>query len=348
MGTKLFAFGSNGSGQLGLGHNDDLSVPTAHLDQSPFGGRSIKSLTAGGNHTLVLTGDGLAFAAGDGKSSGTHVPGLNHMGWWHVTVTALEEATGCSRVAFAAATWEASVFVAHLRNEVYSCGTGNKGELGQGEGVTHCGRPTKIPGFPPAGTRVVDLAACVGHAVAVLDNGEVWGWGAGRKEQLGPPAGIVWRPRKLEGVPFKAVRATCGREFTIAAAEPEDGAFVVLGSDKYDVRTSGPRALPGWKQIEASWSGVYALSNKGQLLCWGRDDRGQLPGRRLPPIAQIAAGSEHALARTKEGAVLAWGWGEHGNCGEHGAEGEGEVHRIGGGKAVSFVGAGCATSFVVV
>ncbi|GKZ31733.1 hypothetical protein AbraIFM66950_000498 [Aspergillus brasiliensis] len=84
----LYAFGSNGSGQLGLAHTDDVSVPTRCLfdddddhtsSSSPSNtAATISRIAAGGNHTLVLFSDGRVYAAGwneDGRCGGRVPPG---------------------------------------------------------------------------------------------------------------------------------------------------------------------------------------------------------------------------------------------------------------------------------
>ncbi|KAL3474875.1 regulator of chromosome condensation 1/beta-lactamase-inhibitor protein II [Aspergillus californicus] len=76
----LYAFGSNGSGQLGIGHTEDVSIPTRCLayndDDEEDGGEnlfsrsnyavSIDRIVAGGNHTLLLLSDRRVYAAGEG------------------------------------------------------------------------------------------------------------------------------------------------------------------------------------------------------------------------------------------------------------------------------------------
>lgn len=81
---KVLGLGSNGSGQLGIGHKDDVSQPTACLfedDDDDCGDdstlpavrerererereRQIKRIACGGNHTLILFDDGSLYAAG--------------------------------------------------------------------------------------------------------------------------------------------------------------------------------------------------------------------------------------------------------------------------------------------
>ncbi|KAI5305141.1 hypothetical protein KEM56_005186 [Ascosphaera pollenicola] len=73
----IYAFGSNGSGQLGIGHKEDVSHPTRCLFRDDTGrattGKHANAIeraatpvkvAAGGNHTLVLFSSGAAFAAG--------------------------------------------------------------------------------------------------------------------------------------------------------------------------------------------------------------------------------------------------------------------------------------------
>ncbi len=264
------------------------------------------------------------------------------------------------RFLFCSATWEASVFV-DGEHRVYSMGTGHKGELGQGEDVTSLTTPTQIMDFPPLHLQIVDLASSMSHTVAVLSDGDVYGWGHGRKGQLGEPAQTVWAPRRIavpfHAVPFHAVRVCCGREFTFIVGDADEGECIVLGSDKWRVRSDAPSHVRGWKDIGATWGGIYVLFADGSVRSWGRKDHGQLAPEGLPPLRTMATGSEHVLATTQDHKLIAWGWGEHGNCGPETDE-DGDVKgrwseiEIYGepsmtlAASVTAIGAGCATSFV--
>lgn len=121
------------------------------------------------------------------------------------------------------------------------------------------------------------------------------------------------------------------------------------GRDRFNIKASSPSEVPGWKDISSSWGNVFVLRDTGRLTAWGRNDHGQLPPDGLPPIAKIAAGSEHCLALTLDGKVLAWGWGEHGNCGEHIDEKcdvKGKCNELVIPGRVTGIFAGCATSFI--
>ncbi|KAK0646554.1 regulator of chromosome condensation 1/beta-lactamase-inhibitor protein II [Cercophora newfieldiana] len=331
----LFALGSNGSGQLGIGHHEDVSVPKPVL--LPPSPSTPLALAAGGNHTLLLTASGDLYWAGDpspGACGPTSPSQLSSPPQFH-PVDLTPTAT------LIAATWEASVVVANEGREVYTFGMGQKGELGLGPLIVRTPRPSLVKGFPPAGRRVVDLAASMAH---VLGEGE------------GAELAVVDAPRRIE-VGFSAVRAVCGKEFTCLFGDAEEGEFVVLGSDKWGVKTgaSAAEGVAGWKDVGASWGNVFVLKGDGSVVSWGRNDHGQLPPENLPRAVQIAVGSEHALVLTEEGDVIAWGWGEHGNCGPISNAG-GDAQKKGSiiasskyvpeGAKITVIGAGCATSWV--
>jgi protein ATS1 len=361
----LQALGSNGSGQLGIGHKEDVSSPQPVLLPPAFTSTTptqpeLRRIAAGGNHTLLL------FSSGDLLWSGDHTTGACGRVVDEDTAELIPQfrpvylstLPNGSRVKHVAATWAASVIVTSSEDGdtdmVYSFGSGDKGELGLGQGMLRAPEPTQILGFPPSGTRVMDIAACMGHVVAVLSNGEAWGWGAGRKGQLGQPAAAaVYSPRRIGGVGFNVVRAVCGREFTCLFGPPETGEMVVLGSDKWCVRSQAPQTVAGWKEIGAGWGSVFVLKEDGTLLSWGRDDHGQLARDDLGHVEHIAVGSEHALALTKTGDLIVWGWGEHGNCGptrnDNGEKGErNKIASTAQGVKITAIGAGCATTWIAI
>lgn len=345
--TTLYAFGSNGSGQLGLGHTEDESEPQPVADTYRFRDQQPTWMAAGGNHTVIITADCEIFAAGD--NSNGRIPWQNlSAGVSRFTDSLVPRLPTPPSIKLCAATWEASTLVSEDR--VMTCGTGNHGELGQGENVRDSPWPQKLPKFPPSGTRVVDIAACMSHTVAILDNGEVYGWGNGRKGQLGEPAAIVWSPRKIEGIPFHAFRVTCGREFTYIAGHPREGTHLVLGSDKFSVKSTAPKEIADYVDVGSGWSSIYVLLRSGKIVAWGRNDHGQLPPRDLPPVEFMTIGSEHVLAKIKDGNVVAWGWGEHGNCGKP-TNAAGDVvdtwNEIPVKGEVKMITAGCATSFIL-
>ena len=356
--ATVYAIGSNGSGQLGIGHKEDVSVPK----QVIFSEEKIEPVTqirAGGNHTLLLS-SGVLYCSGDASSGACGLISDSECSESQFHKVRLSTEDFISPVVFCAASWEASIIVQEDEDgratKVSSFGIGNKGELGQGELLFRSSKAQVIKDFPPKGLNIVDLAASVSHVVAVLSNGDVYGWGSGRKGQLGQPEGVIYVPRRITGLDFKAVRAVCGREFTYILGEHENGKHAVLGSDKWSVKSAAPTTVQNWKDVGASWGSIFVLVKSGVLVSWGREDHGQLSPPGLPTLSQIAIGSEHAIGLTSDGNVLAWGWGEHGNCGPGTINGDvkGKWNMIASSQylppesKIFTIGAGCATSWVCI
>ncbi|MCJ1399649.1 hypothetical protein MMC11_002851 [Xylographa trunciseda] len=259
------------------------------------------------------------------------------------------------KIKLCSATWEASALVT-TENHIFTFGYGSRGELGRGSCLVmnegSC--PPLDRAFIPEGATITDLASGLHHTIIVLSNGEVYGWGNGRKGQLGDPAEMVLKPRRIDAINFRVERAVCGREFTYLVGEQNQGQHTILGSDKYCIRSQAPESASGWKNVGASWGTIFVLHQSGKIISWGRNDHGQLASGHLPPIAKMAVGSEHVVALTACGKVLAWGWGEHGNCGAD-VDKDGDAKspwseiktpNEEGGQTIIGVGAGCATSWL--
>ena len=362
--TRLYAFGSNGAGQLGLPHQDDCSTPrevtlphtTSESDQR------IKKISGGGSHTLLLLGSGLCLVAGTRSQGQGGFTGTTESGKVREDlILGFRPIAGQPKLKTCSALWDASILVSE-DDEVFVTGAGLKGELGLGPEVTQVFTLRKIPNFPPTNRKIQSIASGVAHTVVLLDNGEAWGWGNGRKGQLGEPADIVRSPRRVVAPKqqINAFRIACGREFSYFLNASAGGVDLVLGSDKWNVVSAAPKRIVSQEPescgrmiriVDACWNGVVALRNNGTVEAWGRNDRGQLTPRQEGDVLEIAAGSEHLIASTQDNELLCCGWGEHGNCGPK-TDKEGNVARwaaipvdVPAGSHNFGVAAGCATSF---
>jgi protein ATS1 len=347
----LYAFGSNGSAQLGVGHTEDLSSPQAISVGNIEQNIKVKQFAAGGNHTVLLCEDGRVLVTGNNEDGRCGIEGAKSLKCFESLDTPRDSHGRELSVEHVSANWSVTTLVCS-DGSVWTCGTGNSGELGLGAGVMNGSKLQRIPSFPPCGTHVVGLSAGMAHTIAVLSDGEIYGWGKGRKGQIGEPAMDVWAPRKIEGLNFAATTAVCGKDFSFVCGEPSSITMTLLGAkgaDRFGIRGGIPAKLPQWQNIVASWGSIFVLSEMGDVVSWGRNDHGQLPMAGIPAMKAIAAGSEHCLGVTEDGKVLAWGWGEHGNCGKptdkHGDVKSGWNEIRVAGRAVGTL-AGCATSFI--
>lgn len=381
--TTLYALGSNGSFQLGIGHDDDVSSPQrcvfntrdvdVIVDHVPLDGgndEQIRKVVAGGNHTLLLTTHGRVWAAGSNAvgQCGWSAPGVDQAtrdratGTWMLVDWSRQGQSEVSRFTDVAATWTASYFVVggHI---VYACGHGEKGELGIGQGNNDSPTPMQCldlrelePGVPHA--EIETISGCMNHVVVLSSSGKLYGWGACRKGQLGEDVKstkVIWSPKALDvGLQWRPRQVVTGREFTLVVGE-RLGEQCFLG-DSARAGFITPIVLEDEPQqdfvVHAGWSHIVMSLGDGSIQEFGRNLRGQLlkrtPDQRL---ARFVMGSEHLLAATSSGAVIAWGWGEHGNCGSQVDEKKNVVGRYNTlfqsdhSIRVAGVGAGCATSF---
>ncbi|KAF8537521.1 regulator of chromosome condensation 1/beta-lactamase-inhibitor protein II [Trichophaea hybrida] len=345
----LFAFGSNGSSQLSLGNDEDTHIPTQCLVPENFPTESPKQIVAGGNHTLILFSCGSLFATGSNQYGQCGIPtsaGISFSSFQKVSNPPREDGEGAGW-ALASAGWDFTILVS-TNGSVYSCGFGSKGELGLGAETLSAPSIHRLNPFSES--RIVSMASGMAHTLATLESGEVYGWGAARKGQLGSPAEkTLSTPRKIT-LPFPAAAAACGREFSFVISEDGSRHAILGGNERFPIRSGAPDQgeLRGWKRIGAAWGSVVMLLADGSIRAWGRNDRGQLPPARLRGVKDLAVGSEHGVA-VVDGRFVAWGWGEHGNCGkEGGSDVVGEVFevKVEGDGEVKGVGAGCATSWI--
>ena len=353
--NQVYAFGSNGSGQLGIGRKEDVSSPIQIVKKTGFSTSGpndtitvhahVRTIACGGNHTVLLLSNGDMWTTGHNSDGRCLNRSDEKSDSW-------ERQLEINPVKHIAATWSATFFVtAETPNQVFVAGSGSSGELGLGHGITATSGLASMRLRP--GRNIVKMAAGMGHVVVVTERGEVWGWGKGRNGQLGEPADNIWSPRKIEGIPWPAVDVVRGKDFTCIFADPITPECLVIGvdrNDRFGVKANVPDKLPRWKQVGASWGSIFVLSESGELTGWGRNDHGQIPPPGLPPLRSFAAGSEHCLALAVDGEVLAWGWGEHGNCGER-TDSDGDIknryNNLEMPQSACAVFAGCATSFVV-
>ncbi|PHH77018.1 hypothetical protein CDD80_1005 [Ophiocordyceps camponoti-rufipedis] len=358
--NAVFSLGSNGSGQLGIGHKQDVSVPKQVQFHPTPPDEPITQIAAGGNHTLLLTSSGRLYWSGD-PTSGACGPASQPAAPLFQMVRLVKDGEPLpGPIHSIAATWEASLVAArdaHGRvTRLFSFGLGSKGELGAGELMVRTPTATALNDFPPPDTEIVSMSACMGHAVVVVSNGDAYGWGNCRKMQIGHPAAVVYSPRKICDIGFPVTRAVCAKEATCFFGKPDSGQIRVMGSDKWQLTSLAPTTAPAWSDVGAGWGNFYILAKDGSLVGWGRDDHGQLPPPGLPGLVNMSVGSEHVVGLSEQGEVLSWGWGEHGNCGPQVERGDvkGRWNVIASarfmpqGCRIYGVGAGCATSWVCI
>ena len=185
----LYAWGSNGSGQLGNGTYAEQTVPVKVAFPSTV--TTLRAISAGGFHSLAITNDGVyawgnnTFGQlGNGTTTGSARP----------TKVVFQKKTRPAAVTDIAAGFWHSLAIGD--NTVYGWGFNGNGELGDGTGVAQV---SPVKALFPRRTPLMVTAIAAGsmHSLAITDNG-LYAWGSNASGQLGMQGANRYTPTKVQ------------------------------------------------------------------------------------------------------------------------------------------------------
>jgi alpha-tubulin suppressor-like RCC1 family protein len=157
---QLYAFGGNRYGELGRAANVETPVPnpTPAAVNLPAAAGPVRSIAAGGFHSLALTASGLIYAFG----RNTHGQLGNAAGTGGEQANATPFAVtlpGANAPAIGLAAGSAHSLAITASGELYSFGSNLEGQLGRAAGSGSVGaNPTPTPVALPAGTTIDTVA----------------------------------------------------------------------------------------------------------------------------------------------------------------------------------------------
>ncbi|XP_034033558.1 RCC1 and BTB domain-containing protein 1-like [Thalassophryne amazonica] len=271
--NEVFVFGLNCSSCLGTGDSLSTIVPK-ELDF--LRGKRIVSLSYGsGPHVLLVTDDGQLFAWGHNGYSQLGI-GTTNQGLCPVLVTSNLQNKKVSAVACGS---HHSVALT-VDGEVFAWGYNNCGQIGSGSTANQpCPRHVSCS---LQGKTVTSITCGQSSSVALVDNGEVYGWGYNGNGQLGVGN---------NGNQLTPCRVTELQDICI-------------------------------QQIVSGYGHCLALTDEGLLYAWGANTYGQLgtgaKSNHHSPV-QIMADKERVVevaachsthtsaAKTQSGQVYMWG-----------------------------------------
>ncbi|XP_077468391.1 RCC1 and BTB domain-containing protein 2 isoform X1 [Stigmatopora argus] len=276
---EVFALGTNCSSCLGLG---DLQSTIEPRRIDLLCGKKIVSLSYGtGPHVVVATSDGEVYAWGHNGYSqlgnGTTIHGL---------IPALVSTNLQNKRITEVACGSHHTIALTTEGEVYAWGYNNSGQVGSGSTAN---QPTPRRVSSCLQSKVVVNIAC-GQlcSMAVLDNGEIYGWGYNCNGQLGlGNTGNQQTPCRvaaLQGV--KVVQVACGYAHTLALTD--DGYIYTWGANSYGQLGTGSKnnfslatliSTDKERIVEVAACHTShtsaAKTQSGQVLMWGQC-RGQV------------------------------------------------------------------------
>jgi alpha-tubulin suppressor-like RCC1 family protein len=230
--------------------------------------------------------------------------------------------------------------------EVHACAVSKDGRVrcwgnaGNGQIGNDRQRAFNAP-LPIGGLAAVrEVASGGAHVCALERSGIVKCWGRNTEGQLGDGrSGSRIRPVVVTGLE-DAVHVASGTNHSCAVRT--SGRVACWGAN--DTRQLGPAAggdrkrsspvavegLASVVQLEGGGGHSCARLQSGRVVCWGRNDAGQLghqssarfrsqptPVRGVADAVDIALGTAHTCAARRTGEVACWGNGDDGALGPH-------------------------------
>lgn len=345
---QAYAWGSNGSGQLGTGKAGGSRVPVRVALPA---GVTLTQLDAGGEFSVGLASNGSVFTwgantegqLGNGTREGSAVP------------VRVELPAGVAATSVVAG--EYHVLALGDDGGVYGWGKDDSSQLGDGGTGFGTRRLTPVRAHSPEGVTFAHLSAGSYHSLALTAEGIAYAWGDNMHGQLGngttdgslAPTAV----RMPDGATFTELHA--GGHYSVAVAS--DGGLFSWGANNHGqlgtgsaegylpvptrvaapegvefvtVVPGGTRSDPDTDRAGAGGYHTLALTTEGEALAWGRNVEGQLGDGshsdsaipiavRLPAgvqVAELAAGTFHSAALTERGTAFGWGMNVSGQVGD--------------------------------
>ena len=324
---RIWGWGDNSSGQLGLGSAGPSPVTVPSLCPSLSGVRSVGS---GGGHGLAVKSDGSVWAWGNdnqgemGNGTASVSPVATPVKVFGITNISRVAGSGMSCVAVGA------------DGTVWTWGDNSNGQLGNGTG-TIVGIPVQLKNT----TGIVAVGAGNVTSLAVRSNGTVMGWGADGVGQLGNgTTSGDQNPDPVQAVTISTATAVAaGEDFSLALLS--SGTVLAFGTNGHGELGNGttsfsafptPTAVSGLTSATAIACGrthCLAILGDRTVRSWGENVYFQLGiGTFAGPVTTpsavwgmteavgIAAGERHSIALRSDGTAWVWGDGYSGQLGQ--------------------------------
>ncbi len=219
---KVYAWGKNKYGQLGLGHTKNQEVPHCVLPLcDPLSPKHVRSIAAGKSHSVAAGEDGDVFSWGRGWDGQLGHKIISEVVYEPRIVEDMENKS----TAILACGREHTVAVSTNGN-MWVWGDNKAGQLGIGS-IIQSNKPVSVALLDE---HEVKLAACGReHTVCVTATNEVYGFGSSIYDQLGlGHLGIFPRPQRIPGLTaVPSIRQLACGFYSTAVIGGDDNAYLL-------------------------------------------------------------------------------------------------------------------------
>ncbi|XP_020769337.1 X-linked retinitis pigmentosa GTPase regulator isoform X4 [Odocoileus virginianus] len=275
--NKLFMFGSNNWGQLGLGSKATVKKPTCVKALKP---EKVKFVACGRNHTLVLTGGGKVYATGGNNEGQLGLGDTDERSAFHL----ISFFTSQHKIKQLSAGSNTSAALTE-DGELFMWGDNSEGQIGLQNVTNIC-----VPHQVTIGKPISWISCGYYHSAFVTTEGELYTFGEPENGKLGLPRKLLVNhkvPQLVPGISEKVIQVACGGGHTVVLTEKAVytfglGQFGQLGLGTFVFETSEPRVIESVKDKK---------------------------------ISHVCCGENHTALITESGLLYTFGDGRHGKLG---------------------------------
>ncbi|KAM6439616.1 X-linked retinitis pigmentosa GTPase regulator [Rhynochetos jubatus] len=273
---KLYMFGSNNWGQLGLGSKNTVSKPTCVKALKP---EKTKLAVCGRNHTLVYTEKGNVYAAGGNSEGQLGLGDTEERTTFHL----ISFFTNQHKIKQLAAGSYTSAAVTE-DGQLFVWGDNSEGQIGLANKAC-----VNIPCQVDVGKPVSSVSCGYYHSALITGDGELYTFGEPENGKLGLlPEQLKNNrvPQPVLGIMEKVNKVACGGEHTVVLTETDVYTFGLgqhgqLGHGTFVFETSVPKSVKHLRRhkicnITCGENHTAVIAENGLMFTFGNGRHGKL------------------------------------------------------------------------
>ncbi|KFR03236.1 X-linked retinitis pigmentosa GTPase regulator, partial [Opisthocomus hoazin] len=273
---KLYMFGSNNWGQLGLGSKNTVSKPTCVKALKP---EKTKLAVCGRNHTLVYTEKGNVYAAGGNSEGQLGLGDTEERTTFHL----ISFFTNQHKIKQLAAGSYTSAAVTE-DGQLFVWGDNSEGQIGLAD--EDC---VSVPCQVDVGKPVSSVSCGYYHSALITGDGELYTFGEPENGKLGLlPEQLKNNrvPQPVLGITEKVNKVACGGEHTVVLTETDVytfglGQYGQLGHGTFIFETSVPKSVKHLRRhkicnITCGENHTAVIAENGLMFTFGDGRHGKL------------------------------------------------------------------------
>ncbi|NXN56815.1 RPGR regulator, partial [Rynchops niger] len=273
---KLYMFGSNNWGQLGLGSKNTVSKPTCVKALKP---EKTKLAVCGRNHTLVYTEKGNVYAAGGNSEGQLGLGDTEERTTFHL----ISFFTNQHKIKQLAAGSYTSAAVTE-DGQLFVWGDNSEGQIGLADKAC-----VSVPCQVDVGKPVSSVSCGYYHSALITGDGELYTFGEPENGKLGLlPEQLKNNrvPQPVLGIMEKVNKVACGGEHTVVLTETDVytfglGQYGQLGHGTLTFETSVPKSVKHLRRhkicnITCGENHTAVIAENGLMFTFGDGRHGKL------------------------------------------------------------------------